>query len=129
MIELLLAVFVLEIGLLGVAGFYFYSLQITKTARNETIASNLAAGFLDEELAQNFDNLVVGPPGNPTDLESPFNNFQKQIDIAYIDSATLTPSYTQTEANQYMKKITVTVFWPYETGERSFQIATIKAKH
>lgn len=131
LIEILLAVFILEIGLLGIAGFYAQSLNIAKTARNETIAANLAQGLLDEQLEISFDNLPVGAGVKTpysTDPTSPFLNFQKQIDIAYIDM-NLSASYTQTAENQNMKKITVTVFWPYQSGERNFQIATIKAEH
>lgn len=131
LVEIILAVFILEIGLLGVSGFYAYSLNIAKIARNETTAANLAQGLLDEELAISFDNLAVGA-GTKTDYSvdpaSPFANFQKQVDVAYID-ASLTPSYTQIPTNENMKKITVTVFWPQNESEKSFQLATIKAKH
>ena len=47
LIEVLLAIFVLEIGLLGIAGFYTYSFKITKIARMETTAANLASRLLD----------------------------------------------------------------------------------
>ena len=134
LVEILLAVFVLEIGLLGVAGFYAYSINIAQIARNETIGANLAQGLLDEQLAVNFDGLDITPNGGTktdysSDPASPFAIFDKQIDIAYIESQNLTASYTATEQNENMKKITVTVFWPYESGEKSFQMATIKAKH
>jgi len=129
LIEILLAVFVLEIGLLGIASFYTYSFKITKTARNETIAANLASGLLDEVLENSYPNMVVGE-GNKTAYEatpnSPFANFQKKIDIAYIDS-NLSASYLPPDTN--MKKITVTIYWTQDSGERSFQIASIKAKH
>ncbi|HLB95548.1 MAG TPA: prepilin-type N-terminal cleavage/methylation domain-containing protein [Patescibacteria group bacterium] len=134
LVEVLLAVFVLEIGLLGVAGFYAYSLNIAKFARNETTAANLAQGLLDEQLSSSFDNLSVGEGGKTaysSDPSSPFANFKKQVDIAWL-AADLTASYTQIPGpggNENMKKITVTIFWPFESGEKSFQMATIKAKH
>lgn len=130
MVELLLAVFVLEIGLLGIATFYAYSFKIAKIARNETIASNLATGILDEQMASNYDDLIVSSgskvpysavPGNP------FSNFQKQIAISCID-ANLADIACSTST--HMKKVVVTVYWT-ESGaaERSFQIANIKAEH
>lgn len=67
LIEVLLAIFILEIGLLGIAGFYASSIKIIKTARNETTASNLASGLLDEELAIAYDNLQVSSP-EPTPI-------------------------------------------------------------
>ncbi|KKQ73683.1 MAG: hypothetical protein US94_C0028G0001, partial [Berkelbacteria bacterium GW2011_GWB1_38_5] len=58
LIEILLAVFVLEIGLLGIVTFYSYAIQVTKIARNETTAANLASGILDNELSAAYDNLT-----------------------------------------------------------------------
>lgn len=129
LVEILLAVFILEIGLLGVAGFYAKSLNISRTARNETTASNLASGLLDEQLANNYSNLVVAE-GTKTnyspDISNPFYSWQKKIDIAYINT-NLVASYSEPDTN--MKKITVTVYWQENGAERNFQIATIKARH
>ena len=127
LVEVLLAVFILEIGLLGIAGFYASSFRIIKTARNETTASNLANGLLDEELAISYDNLLPLPGSKVrySDLDSnPFYDWWKQIDVAYID-ANLAEQTSETN----MKKITITVFWQEAGSERSFQTASIKAKH
>lgn len=131
LIEIMLAVFILEIGLLGIAGFYGYSLNVTKMARNQTTAANLASGLLDEQLANSFDTIIVGEGAKTaysTEINNPFSNFSKKIDIAYIDQ-NLSASYTESEANKNMKKITVTIYWQEQETERSWQIATIKAKH
>lgn len=127
LVEILVAVFVLEIGLLGIAGFYAYSINITKMARNETTSSNLAAGLLDETLENSYDNLTVGE-GTKTnysaDVSDPFYAWQKKIDVAYIDS-NLQVSATDTN----MKKIIVTVYFQENGQERSFQTASIKSRH
>ncbi len=129
LVEILLAVFILEIGLLGVAGFYAKSLNISKTARNETTASNLASGLLDEQLENNYSNLSVGE-GTKTryssDSNDPFYNWHQKTDIAYIDS-NLSASYSEPDTN--MKKVTITIYWMENTSERTFQIASIKARH
>lgn len=127
LVEVLLAIFILEIGLLGIAGFYASSFKITKMARNETIASNLANGLLDEELAINYDNLAVETGQRTkysTDLNNPFYNWDKQIDIAYIDD-NLTVQSSETN----MKKITVMIFWQESGSDKNFQTASIKARH
>lgn len=127
LIEVLLAVFILEIGLLGIAGFYASSSKITKTARNETTASNLASGILDEELAIAYDNLIVSL-GTKTrytdDATSPFYNWQKKVDITYVDT-NLSEQATET----HMKKITVTIYWQETGSQKSFQTASMKAEH
>lgn len=129
LVEIMLAVFILEIGLLGVAGFYAKSLNISRTARNETTAANLAAGLLDEQSANNYSNLAVGEgtkTAYSTEINNPFSNFSKKVDIAYINTS-LVASYAEPDTN--MKKITATVYWQENGAERNFQIATIKAKH
>lgn len=129
LVEILIAVFVLEIGLLGIASFYTYGFKITKTARNETIASNLATGLLDEQLSNNYDNLTIGAglkTKYSTDAASPFYNWDQKIDIAYIDT-NLVESYAEPDTN--MKKVTVTIYWQTSDGEKNFQTASIKARH
>lgn len=129
LVEILLAVFILEIGLLGVAGFYAKSLNISRSARNETTAANLAAGLLDEQSANNYSNLAVGEgtkTAYSTEINNPFSNFSKKVDIAYINTS-LVASYAEPDTN--MKKITATVYWQENGAERNFQMATIKAKH
>jgi type IV pilus assembly protein PilV len=122
LIEVLLAVFVLEIGLLGIAGFYAKSFQIAKTARNQTTASNLAAGILDEQLSKSYDALVsVSETAYST--APAFSNFRKQIDMSCIkaDLALIDCN----DANAHMKKILVTIFWTENNSEKSFQESTI----
>ena len=127
LIEVLLAIFILEIGLLGIAGFYASSFKITKMARNETTAANLANGLLDEQLAISYDNLAVGTgirTKYSTDVNDPFYTWEKRIDISYVDA-----NLVEQTAETNMKKIIVTIFWQETDDERSFQTASIKAKH
>lgn len=127
LIEVLLAIFVLEIGLLGIAGFYTYSFKVARYARNETTAANLASGLLDEQLAISYDNLAVGAgtkTGYTTDVNDPFYSWQKKIDMAFIDS-----NLIEQPIDTHMKKITVTIYWQQDGAEKSFQTASIKAEH
>lgn len=126
-IEVLVAIFILEIGIMGVGSFFTYSFKIIRVAREETIASNLASGLLDEEIANSFDNLlpVAGTRSKySTDQADPFYNWDKKIDITFLDT-NLNETATPTE----MKKIIVTIFWKSAGSDKTFQTATIKAKH
>ena len=127
LIEVLLAIFILEIGLLGIAGFYASSFKITKMARNETTAVNLANGLLDEELAIPYDNLTIGTgiqTKYSTDINDPFYDWEKRIDIFYVDADLI-----EQPAETNMKKIIVNIFWQEADNERSFQTASIKSRH
>ncbi len=126
-IEVLIAIFILEIGILGIAGFYASSLRTARVARSETIASNLAAGLLDEELANTYDNLdpIDGDEVRYSDvLGNPFYNWYKEIDVFWIDA-----ELNQSLTDQNMKKIIVTISWTEGTSKKIFQTASIKARH
>lgn len=133
LVEILLAVFILEIGLLGVASFYSYSLSLSKIARNQTIASNLVQGLIDEQLAISYDSLPVAEgtkTAYSTDPASPFANFSKKVDIAYLNgNLDATYDANPAEAYRYMKKITVTVYYQELATEKNLQTATIKARY
>lgn len=129
LIELILAIFVLEIGLLGVASFYMYSSGVTKLARQETTASNLAIGLLDEQLSLSYLSLAVGhgtPVPYSNNPASPFVNYQKKVDVAYLD-AYLAETYSLPDT--HMKKIVITIYWTYNNEEKNYQIASIKTDH
>lgn len=126
-IEVLIALFILEVGILGVGSLFASSFNIIKTARMETIATNLGSGLMDEMIANSFENVAVGTVARQKyspDLASPFNNYDYQIDVSYIDGG-LNPSVVPTE----MKKITVTIYWKIRDNEKTFQIVSIKASH
>lgn len=122
-----MAIFILEIGLLGIAGFFSYSLGVTKLARQETTAANLASGILDEELAKSYDQLAnVNKTNYSPDLSSPFYQYQKQVDITCLNVNLEEPSC---DSNMHMKKILVTIYWQYNGAEKNYKIATIKTEH
>jgi len=125
-IEVIIAIFILEVGILGVASLFASGFKIIKNARTETIAANLGSGLLDETLANSFDNIPVSTARERYSIEQsdPFYNYEKQIETSYIDAA-LNNSVTPTQ----MKKIVVTIYWTVGNQQKTFQIASIKASH
>lgn len=123
LIEVILAIFILEVGLLGIAGFYAYSFQISKVAREDTIAANLAQGLLEEQSAkQNYEDIQDVPKAF---YEGPFANFQKEVVVTCV-KADLSPADSCAVAN--MKKIVVTIYWPVAGGEENFKTVTLRAR-
>lgn len=125
--EILLAVFLLEIGLLAIAGFYSYSMQVTKYARNQTTGSNLAQGILDEVSSTSYENLAIGTTAKErytTDATSPFYTWEKQVTVAFVDLNLFEQSY-----DTNMKKIVVTIYYQEKGAEKNIQTASIKARH
>lgn len=124
--EVIIAIGVFGIGVLGVSGFFATTSQTIKVGRFTSTASNLAQGVIDEELAQSYDALTV-ETGTKTrfsaDSADPFYNYQKQVNISYIDS-----NLNNSGTDLGMKKIEVFVYWQDGGTERNVQMATIMTK-
>lgn len=127
LVEVLLAVFILEIGLLGIATFYSYSHRIAKMARNQTIATNLAQGVLDEELSYSYANIPAVAKTRYSNVSTnAFYNYYKEVTVTCIDANL---SNITCDANAHMKKIVVVISWTEDNSNKSVQMATIKAEN
>ena len=124
--EVIVAMGIFSIGVLGIFSFFTYSSQTIRVARSETTGSNLANGFLEEELAKSYGELIPGTSAktrvsdNPA---SPYYNYQKQIEITLIDS-----DLNNSVTDLGLKKIIISIFWPQGSYEKSIQSATIKTQ-
>jgi len=128
-IEILVAITVFGIGVLGIAGFFITAIHTIRSSSNTTIASNLASGFIDEELATAYDQLTPGT-GTPApvseDQSSPFYNFQKQINISCVDINLAATDCT--EIPSPLKKIDIFIYWQERGNEKNIQMSTLKNK-
>jgi Tfp pilus assembly protein PilV len=125
-VEVVVAIGVLLVGVLGVATFFAYSTKIVRTASDTSIASNLAQGILDQENAQSYDQLTPGTGMQTrisTDPNSPFYKFQKQININLIDQ-----NLALSTTDVGLKKIDVYISYPEGNTTKNVQMSTIKAK-
>lgn len=126
LVEVVVAIGVLAIGVLGVASFFAYSTRITRSASNTSVGANLASGVLDEENAKSYDELSPGTGTKDrfsTNQTDPFYKFQKQINITLIDS-----NLADSPTDLGLKKIDVFIFYQEGSGEKTIQMSTIKTK-
>jgi len=125
-IEIIVAITVFTIGVLGVAAFFGNSSRLAGAAGRISVASNLAQGLIDQEVNKSYDSLTPGT-GIKTNLSlentNPFYQYQKQVDIILIDS-NLAISGTDIG----LKKIIVTIYYNEGQDEKNVQMATIKSK-
>ena len=126
MVEIVVAIAVLAIGVVGVSTFFAGSTRNTRNASNTSVAANLGQGVIDEELVKSYNEL------NPNDGDkvkfsedsaNSFYNFSKKINISLIDQ-NLNSSVTDIG----LKKIDVIIYWNEGSSEKSSQFSTIKAK-
>lgn len=125
LVEVVVAIGVLMVGVLGVASFFAYSVKIARSASNTSIATNLAQGLIEEESSKSYDELTP-QTGAKTDYtsnaDSPFNKFQEQINISLIDT-----DLNESETDIGLKKIEVIIYYHEGNSEKNVQMATVKA--
>jgi len=126
MVEILVALGVFAIGVLGIFVFFATSAQIGRLASNTSIATNLASGIIEEEFSKSYDELNPGT-GDRThispDQSNPFYKFEKQETVTWID-IDLNTSAT----DEGLKKIEIFVYWKENGKEKNVQVSTIKTE-
>lgn len=122
-IEVIVALTVLTIGVLGVQSFFATSSRLTTAANHMSTASNLAQGLLDSQIALSYTELIPSIGDKvpvSTDPNGPFNKYLKQINISLIDRD-LNSSVTDVG----LKKINVIVYYPESGSEKNVELSTI----
>jgi len=126
MVEIVVAMGVLLVGVLGIASFFAVSSKVERSASNTSIASNLAQGLLDQENSKSYDELIPGTGAQikvSNDQNSPFYRFTQQINISWINSSLAT---SQTDVG--LKKIDVFIYYQEGSTTKNVQMSTIKTK-
>lgn len=125
-IEVVIAIGIFGIAVLGIMGYFALSTQFVSYARQTTIASNLAQEVVEETIAQPYDSLTVGNGTRiafSTDSTNPYYAYQKQLNISYVNSDLSTSA-----TDLGLKKIEVFVYWQATSGEKNVQMATLLSK-
>lgn len=109
-IEILVSIAVITIALVAVIQLFPVGSKVGKNAEQNSSAITLAQAKMEELIAENYDDLVVGTLENHQQLSAdPLNNlsaFWRTTQIFYVDS-----NLNVIGIDNGLKKITVTVFW------------------
>lgn len=124
-IEILVAITVLTIGILGISGFFAVSAKVTRSANYTTTAANLAQGVIDDQLAKSYEEIVVGN-GTKTrfseNTDDPYYNYFYQINTSCIDQDLAASN------DVGLKKIDVFVYWTEGEKEKNVEMSTTKTE-
>lgn len=138
LIEVLAAIFILSIGILGLAYAFPPGIQTAKNTEKAAQAVTLAQAKIEEMLSYSYDSdeLVVNPdePNEPRhklsdDPADPLYYFERETNITFVDPD---PAEDLPEVSEDLgaKKIVVDVFWqmPFSLGDRSIELITLVSK-
>jgi len=122
--EVLMAMAVLLIGVLGVIQLFPTGLNASRESKDETVATNLVQAKLENFKAANYDDIVnedrAKVSTNPND---PSYKFDRQTQVQYVDT-----NLAQSTQDLGLKKIIVTVFWQENGQEKSVSATLLKNK-
>lgn len=125
-VEVIVAITVLVVGVLAVATFFANSAKLSHLASDESIASNLAQGYIDKDLSLSYDEVLTGvsPLARvSTDSNNPFYNFYEQTTVTLIDE-----NLNPTSSDVGLKNISVTISYQEGNDNKNVTLATIKSK-
>ena len=125
--ELLVAIFVLAIGILAVLQAVPFAAQIQKSSQMATVAVQLCQGKMEEIISLSYDEIISGNTDEAYGFDSEFPSFRRRTEISYFDpnNPTVVPG-----GDLGIKKINVIVYWksPMQIQEKQVKIATLFAE-
>jgi len=125
LIEVIVAIGIFVMTILGIISFFGYSAQVNRFSKNITVASNLAQATIDENISKSYDQITVGN-GTRTrfsaDQADPYYGYEKKVDVTYVDQ-----NLNAAGTNTGLIKIVCTIYWFEGASEKNVQVATLKS--
>jgi len=122
-IEILIAVFILVVGILGVLSMFPIGTKFTTFSKMASVATQLAQEKTEEIISQSYDN--ISSSVEDYGKISGFEAYKRISEVNYYDPESSNTTTTDTG----IKKITVTVFWHSPLwGEKSINLITFFAR-
>jgi len=119
LLELIIAIAVLAIGLIGVLQIFPVGLRASQRAGMMTKASFLAQNKIEDVKLAGFDAITELPPKIP--LSGKDGDFEWSVKIGNV-------SLEGVESSRDMRKIIVTISWPERNTTRSKEFITYVTK-
>ena len=125
LLEVMIAVFVLVLGILAVIQAFPISINVRGEAKRKTVAAHLAQGKIEEIQSYTYDNIEIGTTTEDYGSIAEFENYKRvtAVKYNYVEGSNL----KKATSDQGLKKIEVTIYWekPIKEGEDKFKIATL----
>ena len=135
LIEVLIAIFLLTLGIVGVISIFPLGAQTVKSSQMASQASQLAGSKMEGMLSKTYDDPALTPGTTVEDYGTiPNFDFRKRItNVTCVRSDTLAEvacDYNPGEDPNPMKKIEVSVFWLSSTGitEKNVKVVGLTTK-
>lgn len=126
-IELLVSIFILTIGIIGVVNSVPMSMQIQKTGQMTASAIQLGQAKIEQVISESYDDISTGTVSEAYGFSTHFPSFRRRTEITSFN-----PNNPGVAPPQDMgiKKISVSVFWksPLSIMEKEAKLVTLFAQ-
>ncbi len=119
-IEVLVAVFVLIIGIIAILGLFPVSLQLSNYSQQTSTALELGQEGIEEQNSKSYDEISIGTT-TESSLPAPFQNYSRQTEVYYVDG-----NLNSTTSDTGLKKIKVKVSFKNPLNlQRNVEVTTL----
>lgn len=124
-IELIIAIFILVLGITAVFAIFPLGIQIVRFSKMTTTATYLGEAKIEEIISEPYNEIYSE---SKQALDSPFNAYSRETLVSYVDPTS--PELSEVEIDLGIKKIEVTVLWKSSLGitEQSIELQTLISK-
>lgn len=127
LIELMVAIFVLTVGIVAVLQAFPFGTSIQKSSEMNTVALELCQAKIEENISKAYEEVLPGVSEEPYGFETSSPAFKRKTTIIFFD-----PQNPATPPSQDLgiKKVQVSVFWrsPLSVSEKEVKLATLITK-
>ena len=113
LLEVLIAILILSVGLLGMASLTVAIIKGNKFSNDMTTATTLAQDKMEDVRRQGYSDVTAEAKAA---CPSPYSQYERKVEVSDDDPAT------------GMKTITVTAYWQSAVKEHSVELKTILAQ-
>lgn len=133
LIEVLIAIFVLAVGVVGVLQAFPLGTHIAKSSQMLTTATQLSQAKIEEAISKSYGELIPATTTENYGEISGFNSYKRVTKISCVHFLYLSEEpcdYDLTNDPYPMKKIEVMIFWktPLGVTEKETKVTTLISK-
>ncbi len=127
LIELIIAIFILSIGISAILTMFPLGIQIARSSKMAAVAVYLGEAKIEEIIYMPYEGISIGTFNEPS-LPSPFTAYERETRVSYVDPTSSDLLEVGTDLG--IKKIKVTVSWdsPLKITDESIELLTLISK-
>lgn len=129
MVEMMIAVFILVVGIAAILNIFPLGLQIRTGAQMAAVATWLGQEKMEEIISTPYSEISTGTIEPKDNLEPPYDSYKRETIVSCLEGVNLTEVSCDSQPTP-LKKIKITVFWkpPFKATEDKIELLNLIVK-